>query len=127
LDYIDDFFNIFESNINKSSFVIGLNGNSKPSPALPWLCRKYPHITSNFVCARVADVKSVLDIGVNSFLYSISGGYGNKYFAIRYFETLLSAYVLKKGGYLIAVGEPTRTFPNDEWFTKDSRLKEYSE
>ena len=59
--------------------------------------------------------------------YPVFGGYGNKYFAIRYFETLLSAYVIKKGGSLIAVGKSIRTFPEHEWFSRDSRLNEYSE
>lgn len=123
--YIDNVF--FE--IQKKEWVpriIGLNGNSRPSPALPFFHVKFPHIISNFFYANVQDIKNVLEIGKSSFHYEICGGYGNKYFAIRYFETLLSAYILKKGGHLCCIQEVSHYFPNDKWFKKDSRVTSMS-
>ncbi len=122
---IDIFLSGIDCNKDES-ILIGLNGNSRPSPAISFLHKKFPHLTSNFLCADVIDIKNVLEIGKNSFLYQCMGGYGNKYFAIRYFETLLSAYVLKKGGVLCCINGDTICFPGDRWFKEDSRIKEYS-
>lgn len=122
--YLDDFF-LEIGNSDNLPRLIGLNGNSRPSPALPFFHAKFPHIISNFIYADVSDIKNVLEIGKKSFLYKFVGGYGNKYFAIRYFELLLSAYVIKKGGKLCCIHEKVSYYPSGKWFDEDSRIKEY--
>ena len=122
--YIDSFLAEIKNDESVPK-VIGLNGNSRPSPALSIFHTKFPHVITNFFYANITDVKDVLHIGKKSVFYKAFGGYGNKYFAVRYFEILLSTYVLKRGGKLACIYGAVHYFPDQAWFDQDSRIKEF--
>lgn len=110
-------------------FVAGFNANSRISPRLPFSGEKYPHIITNIFAARSIEICEILrseDVFKNKVLDS---GFGNKYFAIRYFETLLSSWVLHKGGRLVLLGENNIVFEssNNNWPKKDTRLLRFLE
>lgn len=60
--YIDPFLAEIK-NDESAPKVVGLNGNSRPSPALSIFHTKFPHVITNFFYANVTDVKDVLRIG----------------------------------------------------------------
>ena len=111
---------------NKSGhFVIGCNGNSRISPRLPISPAVTPHIITNFFACRTSDVLQTLDHARELSLYSLVKGFANKYFAIRYFEILLSRNAVFNGGTLIMLKDhDVKRYrqTNDVWPRVDSRL-----
>jgi hypothetical protein len=106
-------------------FVIGCNGNSRISPRFPIFGATCQHIITNFFACPSADLVDTVDYGVSHPAASIFGGYSNKFFAIRYFEILLSRNAIKNNGMLILLKEGSSTsFPGGAtgWPKKDSRF-----
>lgn len=106
-------------------FVIGCNGNSRISPRLPLSPARTPHVITNFFAAPAQDVLSTLAHAQRLRLYASARGFANKYFAIRYFEILLSRNALSNEGVLVLLKDNDVVRyrePKDHWPKGDSRL-----
>lgn len=111
--------------VNVEHFVIGFNGNSRISPRLPLTPALTPHVTTNFFACPAAHVLETLQHARRIALYQLSNGFANKYFAIRYFETLLSLNAISNGGTLgLLRGDGCLYYhrSKDRWPRADSRL-----
>lgn len=106
-------------------FVIGVNGNSRLSPTLPFLGAHAPHIITNFFAAPSADIIETIESESSNKISKYSEGYSNKYFAIRYFEIKLSLNAIKNNGILILLKDGKKIIynkDNKEWPSRDTRF-----
>lgn len=107
-------------------FVIGCNGNSRISPRLPLAPIRTPHVITNLFACPALDLLETLNHASELALYPFVRGFASKYFAIRYFEIMLSRNATYNGGELVLLkGECEKIIyrgPTDEWPRKDSRL-----
>lgn len=122
---IDSLFNEVIINAKTPHFVIGFNGNSRMSPKLPIFAANCEHIITNIFACPTGDLLHTLESGRSHRFYHALGGFSNKFFAIRYFEILLSRNSLLNGGKLILLKDGRRTLPVDghaRWPARDSRF-----
>jgi hypothetical protein len=120
--------NIIHREIDKceaAHFVIGCNGNSHISPRLPLSPARTPHVITNFFAAPAHDVLATLGHARKLGLYSRVQGFANKFFAIRYFEIMLSRNAVFNGGVLVLLKNGKVAYyrhRSDNWPQADSRL-----
>lgn len=122
---IDSLFNEVVFNAKTLHFVIGFNGNSRMSPKLPIFGAKCEHVITNIFACPTEDLLHTLEYGKSHRFYAALGGFSNKFFAIRYFEILLSRNSLINGGELILLKDGRRTSSADvhaRWPARDSRF-----
>lgn len=108
-----------------SHYVIGCNGNSRLSPRLPLFSSRSPHVITNFFSCPSLDAVHTLEYAMSLNYAERLGGYSNKYFAIRYFEVLLSLNAIKNNGKIILLKDGVKKcFTSDGgwWPKRDSRF-----
>ncbi|MBP5995705.1 MAG: oligosaccharide flippase family protein [Crocinitomicaceae bacterium] len=115
------------NSINHQNYVLGFNANSKTSPKLPILNRKYPHIITNYFSSSNTLILKTLKNDKSRILNKLfKVDFKDKLYCIRYFESYLSNLALNEENgdlYLISNLEllsykkkPTL------WPKKDSRI-----
>lgn len=109
-------------------YVAGYNANSRISPRLPFSDGKYPHIITNLFATRSIELREILHSENSYRNLIIDESYCNKYFSIRYFETLLSSWVIHKGGSLVLIDSANIIFPlmDCAWPKTDTRIERFS-